>query len=78
MIEPEGSPIPGSQCVRAYCRGCGEPMRVYPETLESPGGPNCEVCSGVKRRLMPSGYSGPLDEDSGGYGSIARRCLEDG
>jgi len=77
-LEPwkAGAPIPNSRYVRQYCRSCGEAIRVDPEGI----GPDwqCEICSGVRRLLMPGGISGPLDPDSGGYQSIARRAMEDG
>ena len=68
--------VPGSQYFRWFCECCGEPIRILspdPDTSQY-----CEVCSGTKKSLMPGGKSGPLDPDSGGYDSIARRCLEDG
>ena len=32
-MERAGQPIPGSKYVRAFCRGCGEPMRVSKEVF---------------------------------------------
>lgn len=43
--------------------------------------PTVSRLSKYQPKLIPTGLaggrSGPLDEDSGGYGAIARRCLED-
>ena len=69
-----GSPIKGSRLVRGYCRVCGTPIRRDPNAVAQ----ECEICSGVQRDLMPGGYAGQLDEDEGGYGSIARRAMEGG
>jgi len=67
-----GSAIPGSKLVRGYCAECGTPIRVP----ELGMGRLCEVCSGEKKDLMPGGYAGPVDIDSGGYRTIALRALE--
>lgn len=39
-----GDRIPGSRLFRAFCRGCGEAMRVTDPDLY----PDCEECSGAK------------------------------
>lgn len=39
-----GDRIPGSRLFRAFCEGCGEPMRV----ADPDSHPDCEECSGSK------------------------------
>lgn len=39
-----GDPIPGSRLFRAYCAGCGEPIRVTGEALKHPSLCRCEHC----------------------------------
>jgi len=53
---PEGSPVPGSIFVRAYCVGCGDPIRVGAvDNLDAP--PTCETCRGTISAVY-DGYKG--------------------
>jgi len=71
-----GSPIPGSIYVRGYCTSCAEPIRVR---LDEKGVPLRGRCSTCRSNEHP-GYN-PIatrfDDDSCGYGSVARKALEE-
>lgn len=80
-VEPRqdkaGEPIPGSRYVRAFCKSCGDPMRVTPESYRNDDWPSCTYCQAA---LHPGGNEGAqtlCDEDAGGYASIGRRAMED-
>ena len=64
-----GTPIKGSSMYRGYCISCHEAIRVT--TPQDAMRRSCEVCSGVKKDLMPGGYAGPTDEDGvGSWGNV--------
>jgi predicted amidophosphoribosyltransferase len=44
-MERAGQPIPGSKYVRAFCPGCGEPMRVSAAVFRSGVYGECSTCS---------------------------------
>ena len=74
-----GSRIPGTSLRRAYCYWCGVAIRVpYDATVLSViacGAIQCESCNGDRKRLMPGGYAGPID-DITGYEANAVRAME--
>lgn len=78
LVAPDGTrrgqQIPGSRFVRDFCWGCGSPIRVL-----AVGDYTLSACSQCDHQ--PPGHRAPPqamnDHDSGGYGPIAQRKLED-
>jgi len=72
-----GQPIPGSRYVRAFCRCCGEAMRVSKEIFVSGGYSDCSDCTDRNRSHRPSPTTrGPAREYDGSWDN-AVRALED-
>jgi len=70
---PAGRAVPDSKYVRAYCRCCGEPMRVSKETFENGGYPDCHDCT----HPLPLGHgtqndTGEYDEHDGAWDNAVR------
>jgi hypothetical protein len=69
-----GERIPGSRYVRGFCERCNASMRVPEEACLRAR--FCEECDPPHR--APFGHhSGPLDEDFGGYHTVAKKFLEE-
>jgi len=65
-----GQPIPGSKYVRAFCRGCGCPMRVSKALFDSGGYADCADCT---REFHPGhGTQDAGDEYDGVWDNVVR------
>ena len=72
-----GSRIAGSKLLRAYCRNCGQPMRVLPDPCESSDihADASDFCSECDGHAKPVGKSFPTD-DVTGYQANAIKDME--
>jgi hypothetical protein len=56
MMEPPGTPIPGSRLVRDYCDKCGDAIRVVPNEEGKYGHNTCQDCENP--HAPPGGLAG--------------------
>jgi len=69
-----GEPIPGSKYVRAFCRGCGAPMRVSKDIYKAGTYADCSDCI---RPFQPGHGTQSATEEYDGEWDNAVRALED-
>lgn len=67
-----GDPIPGSQCFRAFCMRCNEPMRVSYDKIITRRPVYCEQCD-----PRPLANVAATKDDTDPWGENAVRALED-
>ena len=81
-MERAGDPIPGSKYVRAFCRSCGDPMRVSKEIFQLGAYDSCSTCCPPppsEATMMASMRSATsCDDGDNGSWHNAVRSLEDG